>query len=507
MVMPIFSTQNHRDSNFAPNHIQEEQQTNKMGPKRRQPQDPKKPGRKPRARKKEPVRSPVQLASQLELIEAAHAVLDHNQSSQLRSQMSLILHKPNRLTEMIRNNSSQDSSRRRLSFEKDDGFKYKRGLQQSDRRNGAMERLEREVRQLEEEYDDLDGVNSVVVPKKRQQRPKTAATRGRKPTTQKLLRTENLKKQPQLSSPIRLPKFVTEIPNDFSSDEYVEQVSHERIQLAGPSKRSKPGNRRRSSYYNRGKRLSSIGNGFEGLPHDDVSPSDYHKLLNSDLPEPQRMRQLLVWTMRKRLQEEDQRTSNDDQTVVNIAKVIKDEVLQQLVLGEINVNWYNRGDDNEDIPEITLPNPLNIQNEKNLATFKNKLQDLINEQQQWRTSYQKAIAPLEQSKIKDTDVALDPSTASTYDSTVLEGTLLDDLEKFSHEISSHQVAHEVEAAVDKLYHNSYRLDRALELVGKLQHQQFNPQLSQLLKKYMSKPTNPAPTTKQLLRGLTRIPQD
>ena len=127
--MPIFSTQNHRDSNFAPNHIQEEQQTNKMGPKRRQPQDPKKPGRKPRARKKEPVRSPVQLASQLELIEAAHAVLDHNQSSQLRSQMSLILHKPNRLTEMIRNNSSQDSSRRRLSFEKDDGFKYKRGLQ------------------------------------------------------------------------------------------------------------------------------------------------------------------------------------------------------------------------------------------------------------------------------------------------------------------------------------------------------------------------------------------
>ena len=219
------------------------------------------------------------------------------------------------------------------------------------------------------------------------------------------------------------------------------------------------------------------------------------------------MRQLLVWTMRKRLQEEDQRTSNDDQTVVNIAKVIKDEVLQQLVLGEINVNWYNRGDDNEDIPEITLPNPLNIQNEKNLATFKNKLQDLINEQQQWRTSYQKAIAPLEQSKIKDTDVALDPSTSSTYDSTVLEGTLLDDLEKFCHEISSHQVAHEVEAAVDKLYHNSYRLDRALELVGKLQHQQFNPQLSQLLKKYMSKPTNPAPTTKQLLRGLTRIPQD
>lgn len=478
-----------------------------MGPKRRQPQDPKKPGRKPRARKKEPVRSPVQLASQLELIEAAHAVLDHNPSSQLRPQMSLILHKPNRLTEMIRNNSSQDSSRRRLSFEKDDGFKYKRGLQQSDRRNGAMERLEREVRQLEEEYDDLDGVNSVVVPKKRQQRPKVAATRSRKPASQKLLRTENLKKQPQLSSPIRLPKFVAGAPDDFSSDEYVEQVSHERIQLAGPSKRSKPGNRRRSSYYNRGKRLSSIGNGFEGLPHDGVNPDDYYKLLNSDLPEPQRMRQLLVWTMRKRLQEEEQRTTNDDQTVVNIAKVIKDEVLQQLVLGEINVNWYNRGDDSDDIPEITLPNPLNIQNEKNLATFKNKLQDLINEQQLWRTSYQRAIAPLEQSEIKDTDVPLDPSTASTYDSAVLDGTLLNDLEKFASKITSHQAAHEVEAAVDKLYHGSYRLDRALELVARLQHQQFNPQLSQLLKKYMSKPTNPAPTTKQLLRGLTRIPQD
>lgn len=473
-----------------------------MGPKKRQPQEPKKRGRKPLVKKKAPVRSPVQLASQKELIEAAHAVLDHGQSSQLRSQMSLILHKPNRLTEMIKSNSVSESSRRRLSFEKDDGFKYKRGLQ-SGRGNGAMERLEREVRQLEEEYQDLEGVNTVVVPKKRLR----ATTARKKPANHKTLRTQDLKKQPQLSSPIQLPKYLVGSPDEFSSDEYVEQISHERIQLAESPKRQKSGNRRRTSYYNRGKRLSSIGNGFEGLPHDDVSTQDYYKLLNSDLPEPQRIRQLLVWSMRKRYQQEEHRSGNDDQTAVNIAKVIKDEVIQQLVLGEINVNWYNRSQTQEPVLEVILPNTLNQQNESNLAKFKEKLQDLIHEQHQWHASYQSAIEPLQHSKISDTDTPIDPSTASTYDPRVLNQTLLDELDTQAKDITSHRTAEDVKAAIDKLYHVSYRLDRALELVGNLLQQQFTPQLSELLKKYMNKTMQPSPTTAQLLRGLTRITHD
>lgn len=463
-----------------------------MGPKKRAASEPKKPGRKPRAKKKPPVGSPVSLLSQQELIEAAHAVLDHNQTSQPRSQMSLILHKPNRLTEMIRNNQPPVSNRRRLSFEKDDGFKYKRGLHQT-RNNGAMERLEREVQQLEDEYDDLEGVNTVVAPKKRQRAPGRQVGKARK--------------GPQLSSPIQLPEQISHVHDGFSSDEYVELVSHEKIQLSQPSKRSRPGNRRRSSYNNRGKRLSSIGNGFEGMPHDDVSPDDYYKLLDLDLPEPQQMRQLLVWAMRKRLHDDERRHSNDDQTVVNIAKVIKDEVIQQLVLGDVNINWYNRRGHAGDGPEVMLPNPLNIQNANNLVTFKKKLQNLQAEQQEWHSSFQRAVAPLQQSKIHDNGVELDPSTASTYQKSVLDHTLLNELETTANDITTHKLSQQVEQSVDKLYHSTYRLGQVLQLVDSLQRRQFDPRLSQLLKKYMRRATASEPTTRQLLRGLTRMPQD
>lgn len=54
--------------------------------------------------------------------------------------------------------------------------------------------------------------------------------------------------------------------------------------------------RRRSSLGLRGRRASSlIDSGHSALPHPTVDPSQFYKLIGSELSEPRRMKQLLLW--------------------------------------------------------------------------------------------------------------------------------------------------------------------------------------------------------------------
>lgn len=53
---------------------------------------------------------------------------------------------------------------------------------------------------------------------------------------------------------------------------------------------------RRSSLGSRGRRASSlIDNGQTAIPHRDVDPKEFYKHIAGDLPEPRRMKQLLMW--------------------------------------------------------------------------------------------------------------------------------------------------------------------------------------------------------------------
>ena len=67
----------------------------------------------------------------------------------------------------------------------------------------------------------------------------------------------------------------------------------------------------------------------------DVPTSDYYKLLDTSLPEPHRMKQLLIWSFKKKLDQEEKLSrskskseTTEDQTIINIAKVIKEEVFK-----------------------------------------------------------------------------------------------------------------------------------------------------------------------------------
>lgn len=150
---------------------------------------------------------------------------------------------------------------------------------------------------------------------------------------------------------------------------------------------------RRNSLSNRGKRVSSIGNGFNGVPHEQISTKEYYKHLNNDLPDPHKMRQLLIWCSKKKFDEDKNKhikqknkLSNEELTSLNIAKVIKEEVVRDLVDGKINISWWNKDDEIESSSSTEvkiIPNEKNIKNKEILKNLEKKLVELRSKNDEW----------------------------------------------------------------------------------------------------------------------------
>lgn len=498
-------------------------------------------------------------------------------SGNLQSQASqLLLGRKNRLNDLLASSQTSHTeapkpgpkgkktgSRSNGKFEEDDGFVYKRDQDKDDRRkrkpaNPLISQLREETDQISQSDEDFSHIHleEPIVKKARKQPKKTVKSVGNKPKavakSNGLINKQSTSRIPfpddsslQLSSPIKSPNYA-KFYNGYSSDEYVEQVSHLKVNLSGtePTKRNQKKapntkNKRRASYHNRGKRVLSIGNGFVGAPHEDVPTSDYYKLLDTSLPEPHRMRQLLIWCLKKKLDDEEKQSrdkstakTTEDQTVINIAKVIKEEVLRDLIDGQISISWYNRDDyDNEHdniltSKEVTLPNPLNITNEENIEVFTKKLKSLKHERSEWETSFNRSTSHIpnlqinadqDETMLKEYCTTRDAENTSVdFNSTVLDQSLVNKISDNYKEVS--RMPQNVESSIDRLYDTSYRLSRAHDLVARLQNDTLKQKTSSLVQNYMTKHLRdddslknsswPIPSrkisTKELLRGITRL---
>lgn len=164
--------------------------------------------------------------------------------------------------------------------------------------------------------------------------------------------------------------------------------------------------RRRSSLGNRGKRTSSIGNGFVAVPHESVDPSLFYKHLDSELPEPHRLKQLLVWSARRLLETQtkaynekkaDPKLGTEEKTAVRIARLIQEEIVRDLADGKIGISWWNRDDETGSgelgfgangkattkEPKKLKPNIHNVTNLQNMQAYERKLKALQHEKNMW----------------------------------------------------------------------------------------------------------------------------
>ena len=170
---------------------------------------------------------------------------------------------------------------------------------------------------------------------------------------------------------------------------------------------------RRSSLSNRGKRLSSIGNGFVAEPHSEVPIEQFYKHFDKDLPDPHKMRQLLVWCCRRI---DFGGTSKNDHLAASLAEKIKQKLINDLINGKIDINLWrsspvqnsssneaskeisgtNTGFNSDNIdsqfnktekakqPIVVKPNDANIRNMKLLREYKSKLERLKKEENAWK---------------------------------------------------------------------------------------------------------------------------
>lgn len=283
---------------------------------------------------------------------------------------------------------------------------------------------------------------------------------------------------------------------------------------------------RRSSLGNRGKRVSSIGNGFTAVPHDKVPIVEFYKHLDSDLPEPHKMRQLLTWCARRVFDDDKNKhikrknkLPNEELTALNIAKVIKEEIVRDLSDGKINISWWNRTDDEEEkgdgenkLEKILLPNDKNIKNLQVLNDLRSKLENLKKDSSNWEKHLSKKIDV----PIISTDLS-SPSQQSKDDpySKILDSSLISEVSNIEH--STFNEISNLEQSIDKfnefvhtLKSSSMIRSRFAELKSKqlagVLDQTFDDDTIELIKAHNNNKLNENTDTHNLLKGISRLDQ-
>lgn len=87
------------------------------------------------------------------------------------------------------------------------------------------------------------------------------------------------------------------------------------------------------------------------MPHDDVEPKEFYKHIESGLPEPRRMRQLLTWCGTRALIEKPSFSSEDSNARL-AAREIQQQLLKDFSVKSELSDWFSR------VGVFLLPNNL-----------------------------------------------------------------------------------------------------------------------------------------------------
>ncbi|KAK8209459.1 kinetochore protein-like protein Mis13 [Phyllosticta capitalensis] len=173
---------------------------------------------------------------------------------------------------------------------------------------------------------------------------------------------------------------------------------------------------RRSSTGLRGRRASSLidSGTSNAVPHAEVATEEFYKLIEDSLPEPRRMKQLLVWCGTRALPE---KPSGDvpDSSAIMAARAIQQELLQDFASKSEMSNWFDR-EDVEPTTVVKKPNPRNVDNAKRLEELEAEVKRLEEEKKSWEKLLKKpeALSSGDAETLRDAPPA-DPASATSLD--------------------------------------------------------------------------------------------
>ncbi|KAG7714806.1 hypothetical protein KL949_004642 [Ogataea haglerorum] len=262
-------------------------------------------------------------------------------------------------------------------------------------KTSLLDELEQDsiVESEEEEEDKIFSMNSSFQPPKAAKKSniipksKTSEKRTRKPRN-----TKTPAKEHDVETQLEIATVHDLIPED-PKPALPKQSTLSKILSQARTKEVKPEyevKKRRSSLSNRGKRLSSVGNGFVAEPDREIPVEELYRHVSQDLPDPHKMRQLMVWCAKRGASKGPKKKIS---TAESIANVIEDEVIRDLADGKINTSWWLAEDDDNEVdhgstanlnkPIIVLPNKANEENMHTLELYEKKLAELNKEEAQW----------------------------------------------------------------------------------------------------------------------------
>lgn len=131
---------------------------------------------------------------------------------------------------------------------------------------------------------------------------------------------------------------------------------------------------RRSSLGLRGRRASSlIESGHTATPHAAVPTDEFYKHIESSLPEPRRMRQLLTWCGERALGERP--GMGEGSAAVLAARHIQEQVLKEFSERSELSDWFARAPGEKKV--VVVPNPLNVGNAARVAELEERVKRYV----------------------------------------------------------------------------------------------------------------------------------
>ncbi|KAG7662443.1 uncharacterized protein J8A68_004091 [[Candida] subhashii] len=286
---------------------------------------------------------------------------------------------------------------------------------------------------------------------------------------------------------------------------------------------------KRTNSNNRYDNLPSSGIITEPLKNIDVK--DYHKFLDPLMSEPDKMRQLLIWCMKKEMEDDEQQPhrdaaiQSDERTAYNIAKVVKEEIIKDLIEQEVSTNWYDSNNTNLN-SSVLLPNPQNTSTLLDIETYSKQLEQLREEKMKWRRAFESSINEVNQIRFDPDKINKDklseyiqthhPDKKGIVDNSLINKTVA----KYE---STKKLIPELERKINQLSASSYMLESSTRLIKNIEDKKILPDVERYLSDYMNKasvenykllqekegvshwpiPTEPI-TDKELLEGICRV---
>lgn len=233
---------------------------------------------------------------------------------------------------------------------------------------------------------------------------------------------------------------------------------------------------RRSSLTARGRRLSSVGNGFVATPHDDIPNNELHKHIDMSLPDSHKLKQLLVWLGKRLIKQgwgDEFENEQDDDVKIKakmICQIILEEFVNDLIQGRVDVDWWGSTKTvrvaNE--PIIVHKNKENVENEDKLAFYENEAKKLEREEKIWQELKVKNMSTEHDLILKEIQSA-QPSVVTDERFKPEENKKLQDLVEISG------------GRVNKLERLVHRLQVSNELIQRIMNQK-NELVAQQIKK-------------------------